>query len=65
MPDLNPGFPRTRRPNPYDGVGGWAPNSSRPPWGWLPSIAVSAAILAAVGSVLLYGPALMARIVGA
>lgn len=27
----NPGFPRTRRRNPYDGVGGWAANSSRIP----------------------------------
>lgn len=31
MADLNPGFPRTRRRNPYDGVGGWAPGSSRIP----------------------------------
>lgn len=31
MAESNLGFPRTRRPNPYDGVGGWAPNSSRIP----------------------------------
>ncbi len=65
MSDSNPGFPRTRRRNPYDGVGGWASDSSTPPWGWIPSIAVSAALLAAFGSVLIYGPALMALVVGA
>ena len=61
----NPGFPRTRRRNPYDGVGGWAPDSSSPPWGWFPTLAITLSVIAAVGSVLIYGPALVALVVGA
>ncbi len=57
----NPGFPRTRRRNPYDGVGGWATNSSRPPWGWPITIILA---LAACG-LLFYGPAWAARAFGA
>lgn len=53
----NPAFPRTRRKNPYDGVGGWAPNSSRPPWGWPITLIIALALL----GVLFYGPMLAAR----
>lgn len=31
MTDKNPGFPRTRRRNPFDGQGCYAPNSSKIP----------------------------------
>lgn len=57
----NPAFPRTRRKNPYDGVGGWAPNSSRPPWGWPITLAIAIALL----GVLFYGPTWAARLIGA
>ncbi len=61
----NPGFPRTRRRNPFDGQGCYAPNSSTPPWGWFPSILVSIAIIAAFCGAIFYGSALIARAAGA
>lgn len=27
-------------------VGGWAPNSETPPWGWFPTILIGAAVAA-------------------
>lgn len=61
MTDQNPGFPRTRRRNPYDGVGGWAPDSSSPPWGWTLTLLIAIAVC----GLLFFGPALAARAIGA
>lgn len=48
---------RTPRKSKYDGVGGWAKDSSRPPWGWCTAIALG---LAAFG-LLFFGPGMAAR----
>jgi len=50
-------FPRTSR---YDGVGGWAKDSSRPPFGWPLSIGLALLVLA----LFFFGPTLAARIIG-
>lgn len=47
-------FPRVSR---YDGVGGWAKDSSTPPWGW--PVAIGIALVVAV--LFFYGPTLAAR----
>lgn len=65
MTDQNPGFPRTRRRNPYDGVGGWAAGSSRPPWGWPITLAITIPGVTTVVGLIAYGPALLTRLVGA
>lgn len=57
----NPGFPRTRKPNPYDGQGCYAPNSSTPPWGWFLTLLIAIAVC----GLLFFGPTLAARTIGA
>lgn len=51
---------RIPRKSKYDGVGGWAKDSSNPPWGWPPAIGI--ALVVAV--LFFYGPTLAARIIG-
>lgn len=51
---------RIPRKSKYDGVGGWAKDSSTPPWGWAISIVIGLALFGA----LLLGPAVAARIIG-
>lgn len=48
-------FPRVSR---YDGVGGWAKDSSAPPWGWALSIALGVAVF----GLLLFGPSIAAKL---
>lgn len=50
-------FPRKSR---YDGVGGWAKDSSTPPWGWPLAFGIAIALL----TLFFYGPTLAARIIG-
>ncbi|CUI53565.1 Uncharacterised protein [Alcaligenes faecalis] len=57
----NPGFPRTRRRNPFDGQGCYAPNSSTPPWGWPLTLIIAIAVC----GLLFFGPTLAARAIGA
>lgn len=57
----NPGFPRTRRRNPFDGQGCYAPNSSAPPWGWPLTLLIAIAVC----GLLFFGPTLAARAIGA
>ena len=45
----------------YDGVGAWAKDSSTPPWGWPISIGLGIAVF----GLLLFGPTLAARFIGA
>lgn len=54
MTDQNPGFPRTRRRNPFDGQGCYAPNSSTPPWGWPLTLLIAIAVC----GLLFFGPTL-------
>lgn len=49
---------KTPRTSKYDGIGGWAKDSSNPPWGWPIAIALG---LAAFG-LLLFGPTMFARL---
>lgn len=61
----NPGFPRTRRRNRFDGQGCYAPNSSTPPWGWFPTFAIAIPAVIAAGGLFAFGPALLTYLVGA
>jgi len=51
---------RTPRTSKYDGVGGWAKDSSNPPWGWTTAIILGAAVAA----LFIWAPTLVARIIG-
>ncbi len=51
---------RIPRKSKYDGVGGWAKDSSNPPWGWPIAIILAVAVVAAMT----WGPTLAARIIG-
>lgn len=52
---------RTPRVSKYEGIGGWAKDSSNPPWGW--PVAIGIALVVAV--LFFYGPTLAARMIGA
>ena len=51
---------RIPRKSKYDGVGGWAKDSSNPPWGW--PVAIGIALVVAV--LFFYGLTMAARMIG-